>query len=78
MDRIRSASHWKEAGKCTYAVIRMMIRMGSFAIVMQNMAAGGPNEMRAQPKNSLYVMTTSAVAAGQRMRSANSLVTAAR
>lgn len=40
----------------THAEIRMIIRMGSFAIVMQNMAAGGPNEMRAQPKNSLYVM----------------------
>ena len=39
-----------------YAEIRMMMRIGSLAIVMQNMAAGGPNEMRAQPKNSLYVM----------------------
>ena len=34
----------------------MMIRMGSLAMVRQNKASAGPNEMRLHPTNSLMVM----------------------
>lgn len=38
--------------KTTYAEMRMMILIGSLAIVMQNMAKGMPKDMSPQPINS--------------------------
>lgn len=35
-----------------YLAMRMMIRIGSLAMVKRNMASGGPNARNAQPKNS--------------------------
>ena len=45
----------------TYADIKMMIRIGSFAIDIQNIANGGPNAMKAQPKNSITVILLSLI-----------------
>jgi len=39
----------------------MMIRIGSFAIDIQNIANGGPNAMKAQPKNSITVILLSLI-----------------
>lgn len=60
--QIHENQHNQWTGPChAYAEIKMMMRIGSFAIVMQNMAAGGPNDMRAQPKNSLYVIFSQSI-----------------
>ena len=40
----------------TYAEIRMMIRIGSLAMVTANMENAGPNAIKAQPTNSEKVM----------------------
>lgn len=43
----------------TYADIKMIMRMGSLAIVKQNMAKGGPKAMKVHPKNSVTVIVES-------------------
>lgn len=40
----------------TDAEINIMILMGSLAINRQNIANGGPNDMKVQPKNSIVVI----------------------
>ena len=40
----------------TNAEIKIMILIGSLAINRQNIANGGPNDMKVQPKNSIVVI----------------------
>lgn len=42
--------------KLAHLAMRMMIRIGSLAIVIRNIASGGPNARNAQPKNSRRAM----------------------